>query len=125
MGQIFLSAALSLGVTGFFVVYHGYLGLCYASMWHGSNGIFYLLLMVIWGTILLTEKRNQTWPASEQNRCLRRAFLISSLLLLGMDVALIWPIIYGMIVSITLRLLGKGVQQATSLSYCDSLKNTV
>lgn len=92
IGQTFLSAAGSLGVTALFALYHGYLGLCYASVWHGSIGVFYFLLMVIRGTVLLTEKRNQTRPASGQSRCRRRAFLISSLLLLVVDVALIWPI---------------------------------
>ena len=90
IGQTFLSAAASLEVTALFALYHGYLGLCYASVWHRSIGVFYLLLTVIRGTILLTEKRNQARRASGQSR--RRAFLISSLLLLVMDTALIWPI---------------------------------
>lgn len=92
IGQTFLSAAVSLGFTALFALYHGYLGLCYASVWHGSIGVFYLLLTVIRGTVLLTEKRNQTRPTSTQSRCRRRAFLISSVLLLVMDGALIWPI---------------------------------
>ena len=92
VGQTFLSAGVSLGVTALFALYHGYLGLCYASVWHGSIGVFYLLLMVIRGIILLTEKQNQRRPASLQDRCRRRAFLISSLLLLVMDLALFWPI---------------------------------
>lgn len=92
IGQTFLCAAVSLGATALFALYHGYLGLCYASVWHGSIGIFYLLLIVIRGTILLTEKQNQRRPTSAQDRCRRRAFLISSLLLLVMDLALIWPI---------------------------------
>ena len=92
VGQTFLSASVSLGVTALFALYHGYLGLYYTSVWHGSIGIFYLLLMVIRGTILLTEKQNQRRPTSAQDRCRRRAFLISSLLLLVMDLALFWPI---------------------------------
>ena len=92
VGQTFLSAGVSLGVTALFALYHGYLGLYYTSVWHGSIGIFYLLLMVIRGTILLTEKQNQRRPTSAQDRCRRRAFLISSLLLLVMDLALFWPI---------------------------------
>ena len=92
VGQTFLRAGVSLGVTALFALYHGYLGLYYTSVWHGSIGIFYLLLMVIRGTILLTEKQNQRRPTSAQDRCRRRAFLISSLLLLVMDLALFWPI---------------------------------
>lgn len=92
IGQTFLSAAVSFGVTALFALYHGYLGLCCASVWHGSIGAFYLLLMVIRGTVLLTEKRNQARPEAEQNRCRYRTFFISSIWLLIMDLALIWPI---------------------------------
>ena len=48
--------------------------------------------MAIRGTVLLTEKRNQTRPEARQYRCRCRTFLISSILLLVMDVSLIWPI---------------------------------
>ena len=92
IGQTFLSAAASLGITALFALYHGYLGLCYASVWHGSIGVFYLLLTAIRGTVLLTEKRNQARHAAEQSRCRCRTFLITSVLLLVMDAALIWPI---------------------------------
>lgn len=92
IGQTFLSAAASLGITALFALYHGYLGLCYGSIWHGSIGFFYLLLMAIRGTVLLAEKRNKTRLETEQNRYRRRTFLISSILLLVMDLALIWPI---------------------------------
>lgn len=86
------SAAVSLSCTALFALYHGYLGLFYGSVWHGSIGMFYLLLMVIRGIVLLTEKRNRPRPAQEQNRRRRRTFLISSVLLLVLDLALIWPI---------------------------------
>lgn len=92
IGQTFISAAASLGVTVLFALYHGYLSLCYTSAWHGSIGIFHLLLMVIRGTVLLTQERNRSRPVVEQNRCRLRTFRISSVLLLVMDVALIWPI---------------------------------
>ena len=92
ISQTFLSTTVSFSITALFALYHGYLGLCYTSAWHGSIGIFYLLLVVIRGTVLLTERRNRARPETEQTRCRRRTFLISSLLLLVMDVALIWPI---------------------------------
>lgn len=92
IGQTLMSAAVSLGITALFALYHGYLGLCYGSVWHGSIGFFYLLLMVIRGTVLLTEKQNQTRLETEQILCRHRTFLISSVLLLVMDIALIWPI---------------------------------
>ena len=48
--------------------------------------------MMIRGTVLLTEKKNRTRLEAEQNRCRRRTFLISSILLLVLDLALILPI---------------------------------
>ena len=42
--------------------------------------------------VLLTERRNGARPEVEQNRCRRRTFLISSVLLLALDLALIGPI---------------------------------
>ena len=90
--QTLMSAAVSFGCTVLFALYNGYLGFRYGSVWHGSIGIFYLLLMVIRGIVLLTEMRNQTRLAAEQNRCRRRIFLISSVLLLVLDLTLILPI---------------------------------
>ena len=90
--QTLMSAAVSFGCTALFALYNGYLGFRYGSVWHGSIGIFYLLLMVIRGIILMTETRNLTRPEAEQNRCRRRTFLISSVLLLVLDLALILPI---------------------------------
>ena len=90
--QTLMSAALSFGCTVLFALYNGYLWFHYGSAWHGSIGISYLLLMVIRGSVLLTEKRNQTRLETEQNRCRRRIFFISSVLLLVMDLALILPI---------------------------------
>ena len=87
-----MSAAVSFGCTALFALYSGYLGVRFGSVWHGSIGIFYLLLMVIRGMILLTEKSNRTRLDAEQNRCRRRTFLISSVLLLVLDLALIVPI---------------------------------
>lgn len=90
--QALMSAALSFGCTALFALYNGFLGVRYGSVWHGSIGIFYLLLMAIRGIVLLTEKRNRTRLEVEQNRCRRRTFLISSVLLLVLDLALIVPI---------------------------------
>lgn len=85
-------AAASLGCTVLFALYHEYLGLRYGSLWHGSIGVFYLLLAAVRSLILLTEKRNRTRTEAEQNICRHRTFVISSVLLLVLDLALILPI---------------------------------
>lgn len=90
--QTLISTTASFGCTALFALYNGYLGIRYGSAWHGSIGVFYSLLMVIRGMILLTEKRNRARFAAEQARCRHRTFLISTVLLLMLDVALILPI---------------------------------
>jgi cytochrome b561 len=92
ISQTLVSAAASFGCTTVFALYNGYLGIRYGSAWHGSIGVFYLLLMAIRGMVLLTEKRNEARPEAEQNRCRHRTFFISSILLMALDLALILPI---------------------------------
>ena len=48
--------------------------------------------MAIRGMVLFTEHRNRLRDEAEQNRCRRRTFLVSSFLLLALDLALILPI---------------------------------
>lgn len=90
--QTFISAAWSCGCTALFALYHGYLGLRYWSLWHGSIGVFFLLLTAIRGSILLTEKRNSARPEAMQDRYRRWTFQISAALLLVLDLALAAPI---------------------------------
>ena len=90
--QTTMSAGASLSCTALFALYNGCLGLCCGSGWHGSIGVFYLLLTAIRGMVLLTERGNRARPEAEQNRCRRQTFLISSVLLLALDLALIGPI---------------------------------
>lgn len=90
--QTMTSAAMSFGCTVVFALYHGYLGLCCGSVWHGSIGVFYLLLAVIRGVVLWAEQKNRTRSPLQQERCRRRTFLISSIFLLMLDLALILPI---------------------------------
>lgn len=87
-----LGAAVSFVCTALFALYNGYLGIRYGSVWHGSIGGFYLLLMMIRGMVLLTEERNRTRSEAMRHHCRRRTFFISSVLLLVLDLALILPI---------------------------------
>ena len=87
-----VSALLSFGCTALFALYHGYLWLSYGSVWHGSIGGFYLLLMAVRGSLLLTERNVRKRSAGERNLRRRRIFRISSVLLLGLDLVLILPV---------------------------------
>lgn len=91
--QTMAGACVSFCVTLLFAFYHGYLGLCFSSAWHKSIGIFYLLLTAIRGCVLLSEKRNTSRPEEMRRVCRRRIFLISSLMLLLLDLSLIIPIV--------------------------------
>ena len=84
-----MSAAVSVGCTALFALYHG---LRYGTAWHRSIGVFYFLLMAIRGSILLTERQNRARPAARRDLCRRRTFLISAVLLLVLDLALAAPI---------------------------------
>lgn len=90
--QTIAGAVLSFACTALFSLYHGYLCLAFVSAWHGSIGIFYLLLTAIRGSILLTEKGNRNRPAEIQSHHRRRTFFISTRLLLALDLSLILPI---------------------------------
>ena len=81
--KTFSSAWLSLGITVLFAVYNGYLGIVQGSLWHGSIAIYYILLAVIRGIILLSERKN---------RARLRTFRTSSCFLLLLNIALICPI---------------------------------
>ena len=69
-------------VTVAFALYNGILGAIYASIWHGSICLYYLLLSALRGILLSAVRR----PARE-----RRAFRCTSLLLPVLDLALTVP----------------------------------
>ncbi len=81
--KTFTGAWLSLGITVLFAVYNGYLGIASLSLWHGSIAIYYILLAVIRGIILLSERKS---------KARLRTFRISSCFLLLLNIALICPI---------------------------------
>lgn len=87
-----VSAALSLCVTPLYALYHGYLGIFAHSLWHGSICVFYLLLVAIRGTILLTEQRLKAKSADAKRFWRRRVFAATCALLLLLNIALIVPI---------------------------------
>ena len=87
-----VSSIFSFSVTILFALYNGFLGICLLSVWHGSICVYYFLLVVIRGMILLTEKRNIIRNEQEGIYHRYRAFIISSIMLLLLNLALILPI---------------------------------
>lgn len=75
-----------------FALYNGVLGALHSSLWHGSICVYYLLLATIRGMIILTERRGRALAAGAAARLERRAFLVSSIALLAMNLSLVTPI---------------------------------
>lgn len=78
--------------TVIFSLYNGFLGVYLSSVWHSSICIFYLLLSMIRGSILITENKNRKRPEHIKTKCRGRTFIISSALLMVMNLSLILPI---------------------------------
>ena len=85
-------SAFSFGITILFALYNGFLGIRLLSIWHGSICVFYLLLAVVRGMILLTEKKARTKSESEKAKSGQKAFTLSATMLLVLNLALICPI---------------------------------
>lgn len=86
------SSVISFGATVLFALYNGFLGIRLLSVWHGSICVFYLLLVAVRGMILWTEKNNRARSENEKIYHRQRTFIISSVLLLLLNLALILPI---------------------------------
>ncbi len=89
--RTFSSAWLSLLITVGFAAYNGYLGIASLSLWHGSIAIYYILLAVIRGIILISERKIRT--QDNKNKARFRTFRISSAFLMLLNIALICPIV--------------------------------
>lgn len=86
------SSIISFGVTVLFALYNVFLGIQLLSVWHGSICVFYLLLIVIRGMILITEKKNITRSEQERVHHRHKTSIISSVMLLILNLVLILPI---------------------------------
>lgn len=81
-----------INVTALLAIYNGFLGIRFWSVWHGSICVYYLLLVMLRGMILLTEKENATRSIKESVHYRRKIFRISSAMLLLLNLALILPL---------------------------------
>lgn len=90
--KTFVGSWASLCLTLLFAAYHGYLGICLSSLWHGSICVYYLLLALIRGIVLLTDRVAGAKGPDTRSRWRQRAFFVSSALLLFLNLALIMPV---------------------------------
>ncbi len=85
-----VSAVGSLVITLIFAIYNGYLGISYESLWYGTICIYYILLVIIRGSLLGMEKAS----ASRENRdsIRKKVYLAGAIWLLILNSSLIIPI---------------------------------
>lgn len=74
-----------------FALYNGALWLRYGSLWHGSICVYYALLSLLRGGLLLAERKEEGTPGGISLRWKKRIFYGTSGLMLGMNLALTWP----------------------------------
>ena len=86
-GRHFDTTAVSAICTAAFTLYHAFLGLWHASVWHGSISAFYALLTAVRGNILATEKL----PPMQRARR-RRTARVNALLLVALDALMLPPV---------------------------------
>lgn len=78
--------------TTAFALYNGGLGVWYASLWHGSICIYYILLSLLRGIILAAERRARTAAPETAERCRRKVFYATAGIVLVMNAALLTPV---------------------------------
>lgn len=77
--------------TVLFALYNGALGIWHASLWHGSIGIYYILLSLLRGMLLITARKAGKMDPQTAESCRRRAFGVTSGIMLAMNLALATP----------------------------------
>ncbi|MBQ7601297.1 MAG: hypothetical protein IJU49_03935 [Lachnospiraceae bacterium] len=87
--KTFVTSFISLIVTVIFAVYNGFLGIYHASLWHGTICVYYLVLVLLRGTIMIAERKASRSTDPEPLR--RKVYIFVSILLLLLNVALIVP----------------------------------
>ncbi len=85
-----ISAFGSLPVTLIFALCNGFLGIYYSSLWYGTICVYYILLTVLRGMVIASEKR--TGLSDENEKARNRVYLSSSVLLLVLNLSLFIPV---------------------------------
>ncbi len=78
--------------TVMFALYNGGLGIWYASLWHGSICIYYILLSLLRGILLATERKARKAEPEIAKNYRKKVFYVTSWIVLVMNAALSIPI---------------------------------
>ena len=88
--KTFLAAFGSLAATVIFALYNGFLGIRHASLWYGTICVYYLVLVLLRGLIVLAARRITRSKKPEKTR--NRVYLAASATLLLLNLSLIVPV---------------------------------
>lgn len=78
--------------TIMFALYNGGLGIWRASLWHGSICIYYILLSLLRGILLVSERESRRKQPETAERLRKRIFCVTSGIVLAMNTALAAPV---------------------------------
>ncbi|MCR4676551.1 MAG: hypothetical protein K5634_04910 [Sphaerochaetaceae bacterium] len=88
--KTYASSLFSFAVDIAFIFYNLYTGFKYDSLWHKSVSLYYIILFLIRGTIILTKRfSKRTNYSKNQNR----AMVITSILMFLLNLSLAGPVI--------------------------------
>ena len=90
--RTFVNSSGSLLATAAFALYNGFLGIYHASLWHGVICVYYLLLILIRGTLIFSERANARKTDPDRiARDRKRTVTGASVLLLFLNFSLVVP----------------------------------
>lgn len=88
--KTFTASFGSLAVTVIFALYNGFLGVHHASLWHGTICAYYLVLSILRGFIVLSEKKVKGSEGATRAR--NKIYLSSAVLLFLLNLSLVVPV---------------------------------
>lgn len=74
-----------------FTLYNGFLGIYYSSVWNGAICVYYILLAVVRGIVVNWQVKTQKGGCADK-KYIWRIYLLSHIILLAINIALIVPI---------------------------------
>ncbi|MBR3362239.1 MAG: hypothetical protein IKG39_13005 [Lachnospiraceae bacterium] len=85
-----VSAGGSFLVTSAFALYNGYLGILYSSLWYGTICVYYLLLVILRGSIIIAGRKYSMRKNWDDIR--KKVYLAEAIVLLLLNLSLVIPI---------------------------------
>ena len=80
----------SLAVTALFALYNGFLGVYYASLWHGTICVYYLVLVILRTTIIAARRKAERKGDSVHTQ--KKIYVVSAGMLLFLNICLVVPV---------------------------------